>query len=254
MSPHDPLAINLPSASWEPGSVQGERLADLLYRNIRDYVMFSDHGAAQGRLYPHELCQRFHATATPVRQALERLAAEGFIQSTPRRGFHIRQPSPEHVHHLWQVRAGLEVLAGELAIARLEQGEIAHSALDALHTSLQGATDNPQTMDGREHIERNSRFHAGIVALGGNPLLTSMYQGIQIQLLGAWVRRGVESWRGRVQAESDDHAQILSALRARDASAYRAAAQQHVNTSLLNALRDLQTSLDKSQEAASAGP
>lgn len=230
------------NTSFQRTSVPGERLVDMLYRNIRDYVLFSSEGGAQGRLYPHELCEKFHATATPVREALARLAAEGLIENTPRRGFHVRRPSPQQVTDLWQVRGGLEVLAGELVIVRLQRGSLAMEALDQLAAVLQSIAATADAIDGREHIERNRQFHGSIVELSGNQLLVSMYRGIQVQLLGAWVRRGLDTWRARVQVESDDHEEILEALRACDVARYGAVARRHVDTSLFNALKDLATS------------
>ena len=224
---------------FQQSSVPGERLVDMLYRNIRDYVLFSTEGAAQGRLYPHELCEKFHATATPVREALARLAAEGFIEATPRRGFHVRRPSEQQVTDLWQVRGGLEVMAGELAIEQLKQGALAMSELDKLELVLQSITATADAIDGRQHIERNRQFHGSIVELSGNQLLMTMYRGIQGQLLGAWVRRGLDTWRNRVAAESVDHGEMLAALRSLDAPRYAAAARRHVDTSLRNALNHL---------------
>ena len=239
-------------SSFQQSSVPGERLVDMLYRNIRDYVLFSAEGAAHGRLYPHELCEKFHATATPVREALARLAAEGFIESTPRRGFHVRRPSPQQVTDLWQVRGGLEVMAGELVVERLKRGVLAMSELDKLETVLQSITATADAIDGREHIERNRQFHGSIVDLTGNQLLLTLYRGIQGQLLGAWVRRGLDTWRNRVAAESDDHEEMLAALRAQDAPRYAAAAHRHVDTSLRNALNDLRIAEHK-RNAAGAG-
>lgn len=245
-------ASDTEGSAFSTGSVPGERLVDMLYRNIRDYVLFSSEGAAQGRLYPHELCEKFHATATPVREALARLAAEGFIENTPRRGFHVRRPSPQQVTDLWQVRGGLEVLAGELLVQRMQQGVLAPSELDRLETVLQSITATADAIDGREHIERNRQFHGLIVELGGNQLLLTMYRGIQVQLLGAWVRRGLETWRSRVDAESDDHEEMLAALRAQDAPRYAAAARRHVDTSLKNALNDLRIA-ERSRDPAGTG-
>ncbi len=234
---------------FQQSSVPGERLVDMLYRNIRDYVLFSTEGAAQGRLYPHELCEKFHATATPVREALARLAAEGFIEATPRRGFHVRRPSEQQVTDLWQVRGGLEVMAGELAIEQLKQGALAMSELDKLELVLQSITATVDAIDGRQHIERNRQFHGSIVELSGNQLLMTMYRGIQGQLLGAWVRRGLDTWRNRVAAESVDHGEMLAALRSLDAPRYAAAARCHVDTSLRNALNDLRIAENKRNPA-----
>lgn len=232
-------------AAFQQIGVPGERLVDLLYRNIRDYVLFSPEGAQEGRLYPHALCEKFHATATPVREALARLAAEGFIEATPRRGFHVRRPSERQATDLWQVRGGLEVMAGELFIARVLQGSVDAAQLDRLAAVLERIASTVDAIDGREHIELNRQFHGNIVELSGNELLVSMYRGIQMQLLAAWVKRGLGTWRARVQAEADDHQELLDALRALDAPRYGAAARRHVDTSLRNALSDL--AIDKTQ-------
>ena len=85
----------------------------------------------------------------------------------------------------------------------------------------------------------NRQFHGSIVELSANQLLLTMYRSIQVQLLGAWVRRGLDTWRSRVGVESDDHEEMLAALSAQDAPRYAAAARRHVDTSLRNALNDL---------------
>ena len=249
---HDALR----DGALQQSGVPGERLVDLLYRNIRDYVIFSPEGTHQRRLYPHDLCEKFHATATPVREALARLAAEGFIEATPRRGFHIRRPTEAQVTDLWQVRGGLEVLAGEIVIGHLQRGSLQPAQLDPLATLLERIATTVEGLDGHAHIELNRQFHGGIIELSGNQLLVSMYRGIQMQLLAAWVKRGLQTWRARVQAEADDHGEILAALRALEPERYRVAARQHVVMSLGNALMDLgkaeqrQTLAPQSGEAA----
>ena len=95
-------------------------------------------------------------------------------------------------------------------------------------------------------------FHGSIVQLSGNQLLMTMYRGIQGQLLGAWVRRGLDTWRDRVAAESVDHDEMLAALRSLDAARYAAAARRHVDTSLRNALNDLRIAEHK-RDPAGAG-
>ena len=227
------------NSTFPETGVAGERLVDLLYRNIRDYVMFSPYGVQEGRIYPHVLCAKFHATATPVREALARLAAEGFIESTPRRGFHVRRPSERQVTDLWQVREGLEVMAGELFISRVRQGTAGVEQLSKPAAVLQRLTASLEVLDGREHIELNRQFHSTIVELSGNELLVSMYRGIQMQLLAAWVKRGLDTWRARVQAEAIDHQDLLDALHALDERRYAEVARRHVETSLSNALKDL---------------
>lgn len=106
----------------DPPEGPGETVADGIYRRLIEAILFGDLAASR-RLILQELADRFEVSLTPVREALQRLAAEGFIEATPRRGYRIRTPSPRHVAELWQVRLGLELNAGELAIAVVMRGE-----------------------------------------------------------------------------------------------------------------------------------
>ncbi|MCC7281254.1 MAG: GntR family transcriptional regulator [Acetobacteraceae bacterium] len=217
----------------EPGR---ETLADATYRRLVEAILFGELAASQ-RLILQDLAQRFQVSLTPVREALQRLAAEGFIEATPRRGYSIRIPSSRHVVDLWQVRLGLELMAGELAVARLVRGDQAGivAGLEAIQHELDGA-DQPGH---RQHLELNTRFHQALVRASGNRLLETLYHGIQMQLLGAWVQRGLDGWRARLASESAEHHAIIEALAARDAAAVAGAIRRHLGRSLDGALRDV---------------
>ena len=216
----------------------GETLAATLRRTLLELIRFG--GFAEGaRLYPQELAQRFGVSLTPVREALMQLATEGFIEATPRRGFRVRPPSAGQVRELWQARLAFETTAAELAVARLEVGEIGAADLLPL-VEIQARRDaRGAAMAPREHIELNAAFHHRQVELGGNRLLTGLYRGIQMQLLGAWVQRGLETWRRRLDSDAAEHHAIIDALRARDAAACTAAIRRHIGRSLDGALDDL---------------
>lgn len=218
----------------------GQKLSDALYTSIRDEVVFGAAGSDSGeRIYPRELSARFNVSPTPVREALMRLAAEGYIESIPRRGFRIRKPTPQQVRDLWNVRLGLEVNAGELAIERLVAGEGDSSDLDALEEIISRTHETWEGLSGREQIELNSEFHGRIVAMSGNALLQSIYGGIQLQYVSSRVRRGVQQWRKRRDVEVREHQAIVDGLRALDPDAYRLAVRAHVKRSLADALRDV---------------
>lgn len=217
----------------------GEKLADALYASIRDEVVFGTHVGYGERINPKDLSERFNVSPTPVREALMRLAAEGYIESIPRRGFRIQKPSPQQVRDLWEVRLGLEVNAGELAIGRLATGEADRSEIDALARIVEQADKDWERLSGRQQIELNTRFHSIIVALSGNTLLQSIYRGIQLQYVSSRVRHGVENWRERREFEKREHGLIVATLADCDPDAYRIAAKAHVMRSLADALKDV---------------
>jgi DNA-binding GntR family transcriptional regulator len=212
----------------------GERLVDTLHGTLADAILDGRIGAA-GRLYPNELASRFGVSPTPVREALMRLAAEGFIHAVPRRGFHVREPSAEEVRDLWQVRRGLETLAAELAVERLRAGDADLAKLRALEARLAAGARLPM----REHVELNGRFHETLIELSGNRLLASLFAAIRLRLVGALIKRGHDGWRQRVAGDTAEHRAIVAALAAHDADAARRAVGGHVDRSLADALRDL---------------
>lgn len=217
----------------------GEPLAEALRRTLLEMIIFG-YFEPGFRLYPEKLAEQFDVSLTPVREALMRLAAEGFIDVIHRRGFHVRNPDARQVKNIWQVRLAMELMAGELVIDRLANGELAVEAIDPLEEIQDKLDIDPQAISRREKHELNGGLHHGIVALCGNDLLITTFRGIQMQVLNAWIHRGLESWRSRHSAEAEEHRLILGALRNRDKPAYERACRRHLARSLKDALADLE--------------
>ena len=236
----DIATIKAPGDLGELVGAPGETVTATLKRTIMEMILFG-YFANETRLYPHELAQRFAVSQTPVREALMQLSSEGLIEATPRRGFHIRTPTPEQVTDLWQVRSGLEATAAERVVARLSEGSLSSADLDPLMAIQDRREELGPKMTTKTHIETNAAFHRAIIELSGNRLLTAVFGSIQQQLIAAWVQRGVDSWRGRLAQDAKEHRAIIAALRARDAERCRTVLGQHVGRSLTGALRDLET-------------
>lgn len=216
----------------------GETLAETLRRTLLDMIVFGyfERGT---RLYPEKLAEQFSVSLTPVREALMRLAAEGYIEVIQRRGYHIRDPDAKQVLDLWQVRLAIELMAGELMIGRLLGGSLRDDAIDELEAIHERLAVDPHAISHKDRHEQNANLHHRIVELSGNDLLLSTYRGIQMQVLHAWIQRGIESWRARHSSEAVEHRAILKALRDRDIDAYAEAVRAHLGRSLKDALADL---------------
>lgn len=195
--------------------------------------------AEDERLYPEHIAEMFGVSITPVREALMQLATEGFIENILRRGFHIRVPSPEQIRNIWQVRQGLELTAGDLVIERLNDGVIDLEAIDKLDEFQLAQQGDASKIAHATKLELNANLHATIIELSGNELLVSMYRGLQHKVLGGLVQRGMDSWRNRVEQESEEHWAIINALKAKDIAAYNVAVRRHISRSLSDALVDV---------------
>src|SRR3989304_10009044 len=96
-----------------------------VHRPLREEVYGALRRAiVQGELSPGnrvvetELAGRLGISRTPVREALRKLAAEGFIAKGPGSSLVVSAMSPEEVEETFRIRAVLEGLAAHLAAER----------------------------------------------------------------------------------------------------------------------------------------
>lgn len=216
----------------------GETLAETLYRTLLEMIVFGRF-EQNPRLMPGEIAVLFNVSQTPVREALARLASDGYLEAIPRRGFHIRKPTAGMVLETWQVRQGLELNAGELLISRLKTGDLDGAAIDRIRKVQDKVEASFAAEDSRAHTELNSEFHRLIVSLSGNKLLLSIYESAQNQALRAWVKRGSGRWTGRGDKETGEHRAIIAAIVKMDVEAYSRAVRQHLGRSMSDAMSDI---------------
>lgn len=236
---------------WAGRRSSSETVAEAVRKSLLDAILFGDL-AAPSRLFPAALAARFGVSITPVREALARLASEGFIEAIPRHGYHVRSPTPGYITELWSVRLALELMAGETILRRFPEAPARHAALAPLLT-LHGKLAGQAARSHRNHVALNGQFHDTLVELAGNTLLASTYHGIRVRLFVAWVQRGSRAWRARLSNEQAEHQAVLDALQAGDGPALDAALRAHLSRSLADALADLRDTKQKQEREDTHG-
>src|SRR5471032_1642269 len=93
--------------------------------------------APGARLNERELSERLGVSRTPLREAFRMLAADGLLVQLPNRGAQVVSLSADDVRHAFEVMATLEGLSGELAVARVTEGDLADLA--ALQAEMEQA-------------------------------------------------------------------------------------------------------------------
>lgn len=142
-------------------------VADRLRQMVADGILPS--GA---RIREGEVAERLEVSRTPLREALCHLAADGFVENRPRRGFFVQELDGPLIRELYSVRAILDPGALELAgvpdpptLARLEElneaigrsGEVERiiDLDDAWHLALVDGCGNRILLDLiRQHMRR----------------------------------------------------------------------------------------------------
>lgn len=68
------------------------------------------------KLNEQEICDELNISRTPVREALIQLAADGLLDSEPRKGFRVKPLTKEKAHNLYVIIGTLDALAASLAM------------------------------------------------------------------------------------------------------------------------------------------
>ncbi len=171
------------------------------------------------RLVEEQLAARLAVSRNPVREALQTLAGEGFVNVLPRRGAVVAQVTMEQAEELFDVRMVLEPLAARLAAKRGDA-----TSLHQLREVLDHARRATEAGDFDQVATCNTEFHQLVVEASGNDYLA---------LLVAPMARRVQ-WVFRVSAPTraphswSEHEEILRAIEAGDEDYAEAVARAHV--------------------------
>lgn len=173
------------------------------------------------RLVPEEIATQIGMSRMPVREALNRLAAEGLIVMRPNRGAVVRDLSDKEVREVFEMRAVLEGLAASLA-ARHASADDIHD-LEQLLEKMQRSAANTS-----DWITVHRQFHERLCAISDAPRLmhqiSSLHSVIE-PLMRIWMENRPSTSVAYVQ---DVHREILAALKAGDASGVEALVRAHI--------------------------
>ncbi|MBN8533816.1 MAG: GntR family transcriptional regulator [Rhizobiales bacterium] len=175
--------------------------------------------APGSRLDETALAARFGVSRTPIREALQQLAAAGLIEIRPRRGATVAVASPERLYEMFEVMAELEAMCARLAARRVSAEGLA--ALQSAQAQCARNRDDPDA-----YYAANEAFHQAIYRLSGNGFLASEAASLQKRLRP--YRRLQLRVRNRVQTSFSEHESIIGHLEAGDGEAAAAALRDHV--------------------------
>ncbi len=173
------------------------------------------------RLDEVRLAERYGVSRTPVREALNRLAATGLVVLRPRRGAVVAAPGLKELLEMFEVMAELEGLCGRLAARRMSAAEI--QALQTAHTSSLATI---KAADSEAYYQANVAFHEAIYSGCHNRFLGDQTRALRNRL--AAYRRLQLRQHDRMTHSFQEHEQVLGAIIAGDGDAADRLLQQHV--------------------------
>jgi len=201
----------------DPASLEGS-LRDRVLDEVKERIIAGDLPTG-ARLHERNLSQELGVSRVPLREAILTLAAQGLVEMRPRVGAFVRPMTKHDVEDLFAVRMALEPLAASLAAVNRNEDQLAELArlVDAERSALVAGDDRRGSLV-------NADFHLEILRASGNELLFAIMAPVQSRIQRLF-RRTITSMSEQL---SDDHSEMLNALRAQDADQAAAVARRHV--------------------------
>lgn len=199
---------------------ENRTLRERVFEHLRDEIL-SNRLAPGAELHEVGLAASLGVSRGPLREALGRLAAEGLVTITPRRGAVVTKLTRREFVEAYQVREALESLAVRLAVPQL--GEADRAELHRLHDEMVG---HASAGDAQGFFTSNRRFHEIFVERSGNERLQRMHAQL-IDQMGRLMTKSQEL-RGGLEQSVAEHRAILEAVDAGDAERAARLLEEHI--------------------------
>src|SRR5688572_4854988 len=170
------------------------RLTDMAYQRLKEDI---DAGVFKpGSIVKEaDLVMRFNMSRTPVREAVQRLLTEGYIQQL-HRGFVVVELSDNELMNIYRVRGVLEGMAARQAAASRSRVDLA--LLQDLHEQEQAAVTRSAPRD--EIGNASDAFHIALARASHNEFLISVLE---------LARRRAEPYRRRLLGSPGMNERVL---------------------------------------------
>jgi DNA-binding GntR family transcriptional regulator len=194
---------------------------DNLYIVLREEIILGQLMPGE-RLTENELAQRFSCSRSPVREALQRLQKEGFVEVLPRRGAVVTKTSPQEVFDYYGLLKVLEGKAVEWAAPHLTALDL--EALERTNRAMREIKADSQTSI-EDWVRLNMDFHRLFRVRCGNLKMDWLVEEIRSRITRfLYTSLMVPAFDEYVE----DHELILRHLRKGEAGKARKVMEKHV--------------------------
>ena len=217
--------------------VQNKSLVEIIFRQLEGMIL-------SGKIQPGErineskLSNVLGVSRAPIREALRLLASNGILEIRANRGMFVRDLQINEVEGLYDIRAALDVLAGERAAELIDAEH-----LQVLNHWIEEMAGCVEANDTDAYYRVNIAFHEAIVEISGNANLLSIYEGVCKQM--SLFRRVSLSLPGHLRLSLQRHKKIVEAIRSKNSVKAASVMKNHTigaKKALLRAIMDKKTS------------
>lgn len=217
-----------------------QSLATLVLQELERMILDGELKAGE-RVNEKALAEIQNVSRGPVREAVRRLEEAGLVEVVVNRGVFVRKLEIEEALNLYDIRAALLGLAGQLLVKRLNPDDIRY---------LYGLVDRMDTLaearDLESYYSLNLEFHATLMKFTGNKRLADLDAAMAKELY-LFRRRSLVTGSGLI-ASSGEHRRIVDALANGDAEWATAVMRNHVLAGRRRLFKALPESENKNED------
>mgnify|MGYP001277798026 FL=1 len=202
------------------------------YQSIKRDIIFGDLAPAS-KLKLETLRKNYNASMSTLRETLNRLASEGFVDALDQRGFFVTPVSKEDLMEVANLRVLLECYALKLSIDNGDtdwEGNLvsAHHKLSSMEQKMLSGDDS-QKEDWKRY---DWEFHLALIEACGSRNLISLHS----VLYDKYLRYQMLMLTHRGQEAADEHKQMLEAALDRNVEAATKTLTVHIEKGLEHTL------------------
>jgi len=194
-------------------------LGQRVYAELRDFLMVG--GVQPGeKITLRQLTGAVGTSLMPVREAVQRLAAEGALEVLPNRAIRVPVMTRARVQEILKVRLMLEGHAVEEAAQRIQPAEI--EQLEELNAAF--VREMRRREDSAQVFRVNKEFHFTMYRAADMPVLLDIIENLWLRI-GPFLHFSL-GVRGREAARKyapESHNEMIRAMRQRDGALARRA-------------------------------
>jgi DNA-binding GntR family transcriptional regulator len=190
------------------------------------------------RIAPPDLATSLGVSITPVRDAINLLAAEGLVSIQPRRGTIVAPVSANDIVELYEIRLMIEPAAAQLAAERASNEQLTRIRSLAERLESPAAADGDAAMALGQYMAEmavDADFHAEVVRAAGNRRLSTLYEGLRAHVLVA--RTNFPTLSRRRPHRRGEHLRVVTGIEAHNGEQAREAMVEHLQRALADTLR-----------------
>ena len=171
-----PTTALLRTAANDESRIRADTLADQAYRRLHRALM-------TGGLLPEQvltvrgIADEYGVSLTPVREAIQRLVAEGALAIKNARTIRVPRLGVETYREILKIRIELEPMAARDAAPRMDNAEMDRlDGVVAVHRAAIEAGEAHQT------LTANTDFHMSIYRASAQPVLVSIIESLYLRV------------------------------------------------------------------------